>query len=176
MKHYSGKFVVRIDPKLHQDLHRRARAGGISLNQLIIQNLAPTLPPPHKQIVDAIVSAYEPEAILLFGSTARGQARTDSDIDLLIVLPEAIQIRRSLYQTWEKTIAPKFAQHSPQFVNPPRQTSNHSGLWLEVALDGQVLFGLEKISVTLAKIKETIASGLYQRKWSHGHPYWIRQE
>lgn len=36
-------------------------------------------------MVDIIVDEVKPERILLFGSRARGDARPDSDVDLLIV-------------------------------------------------------------------------------------------
>ena len=38
--------------------------------------------------VQRIVSGFEPLQILLFGSQARGTARPDSDIDLIVVFPE----------------------------------------------------------------------------------------
>ena len=54
-------------------------------------------------MIDRIVSEFAPERIVLFGSHARGDAATDSDIDLLVVLPRvddkrsaAVQIRRLL--------------------------------------------------------------------------------
>ena len=37
-------------------------------------------------MVERIVSGFDPERIILFGSLARGDARPDSDIDLLVVL------------------------------------------------------------------------------------------
>lgn len=37
-------------------------------------------------IVDRLVRRFDPERIILFGSHARGDARPDSDIDLLVVL------------------------------------------------------------------------------------------
>ena len=37
------------------------------------------------QMVDIIVRAVDPERIILFGSRARGEARPDSDVDILIV-------------------------------------------------------------------------------------------
>jgi predicted nucleotidyltransferase len=40
-----------------------------------------------RQMVRRIVSRFHPERIILFGSHARGDARPDSDVDLLVVLP-----------------------------------------------------------------------------------------
>ena len=54
-------------------------------------------------MVDRIVSRFEPSQVLLFGSQARGTASEWSDVDLLVVMTEvtdkrqaAIEIRRSL--------------------------------------------------------------------------------
>ncbi|MBK1731094.1 nucleotidyltransferase domain-containing protein [Thiococcus pfennigii] len=38
-----------------------------------------------RQMVDIIVREADPEAIVLFGSRARGDAQPDSDVDLLII-------------------------------------------------------------------------------------------
>ncbi len=40
-------------------------------------------------MVKRIVKRFDPDQIILFGSHARGTARADSDIDLLVVLPLA---------------------------------------------------------------------------------------
>jgi uncharacterized protein (DUF433 family) len=40
-----------------------------------------------KQMVQVIVRRFQPDQIILFGSQARGDARPDSDIDLLVVMP-----------------------------------------------------------------------------------------
>ena len=54
-------------------------------------------------MVDRIVSRFDPSQVLLFGSQARGSASEWSDVDLLVVLADvpdkrqaAIEIRRSL--------------------------------------------------------------------------------
>ena len=55
------------------------------------------------RIVEQIVAVVNPVRIILFGSHARGDASPHSDIDLLVVLPQAddkrkaaIEIRRAL--------------------------------------------------------------------------------
>ena len=56
-----------------------------------------------KVMAERIVRDYDPVKIILFGSHARGEAGPESDIDLLVVLPEvankrqaAVEIRRLL--------------------------------------------------------------------------------
>ena len=50
------------------------------------------------EMVDTLVQEIAPEQIYLFGSRARGNARPDSDIDLLIVESEPFGINRSRRQ------------------------------------------------------------------------------
>ncbi len=40
-------------------------------------------------MVQRIVERFAPERVILFGSHARGTARLDSDVDLLVVMPVA---------------------------------------------------------------------------------------
>src|SRR5437867_2808353 len=40
------------------------------------------------EIVRRLVAAYQPERVYLFGSHARGDAGPDSDIDLLVLVPD----------------------------------------------------------------------------------------
>ncbi len=44
-------------------------------------------------IVDRIVERFQPLRVILFGSHARGQARPDSDVDLLVVLAQCSNSR-----------------------------------------------------------------------------------
>jgi predicted nucleotidyltransferase len=60
-------------------------------------------PPYLSEAVDRIVRKFHPIRIILFGSWARGSAREDSDLDLLVVLPKvehkrkvAIEVLRTL--------------------------------------------------------------------------------
>ena len=47
------------------------------------------------QMVETIVREVSPERIILFGSRARGDARADSDVDLLVVETEPFSPQRS---------------------------------------------------------------------------------
>jgi len=40
-----------------------------------------------RRMVELIVKRFHPEKVILFGSHARGEARPDSDVDLLVVMP-----------------------------------------------------------------------------------------
>ena len=48
-----------------------------------------------QEMTTRIVEQFHPLRIILFGSQARGDARVDSDVDLLVVLPEVENKRES---------------------------------------------------------------------------------
>ncbi len=50
------------------------------------------------EMVQAIVREVDPERVYLFGSRARGEAREDSDVDLLIVEREPFGPQHSRFQ------------------------------------------------------------------------------
>ena len=55
-------------------------------------------PPYLSEVVDRIVRKFHPVKIVLFGSWARGSAREDSDLDLLVVLARTEHTRKSAIQ------------------------------------------------------------------------------
>ena len=46
-------------------------------------------------IVDRIVEVADPRRIVVFGSAAKGQMGPDSDIDILVVMPDGVHRRRT---------------------------------------------------------------------------------
>jgi uncharacterized protein len=57
-------------------------------------------------ITERLVSALRPDCIYVFGSQARGDARPDSDIDLLLVVPSTEQPTHRLAQLAYHAAAP----------------------------------------------------------------------
>ena len=49
---------------------------------------------PIRRMVNRIVTRFDPDKIILFGSHARGDAGPDSDVDLLVVMPVAGSTRQ----------------------------------------------------------------------------------
>lgn len=46
-------------------------------------------------MVERIVGQFEPSRVVLFGSHARGDAQERSDVDLLVVMPDALDQRKA---------------------------------------------------------------------------------
>jgi uncharacterized protein len=46
------------------------------------------------EIVERIVERFDPLRVILFGSLARGEAGRNSDVDLLVVMPDGIEDER----------------------------------------------------------------------------------
>lgn len=71
----------------------------------IAMNATPLFEAVLQEIVTHLVKDYKPNQIILFGSFARGNAHSDSDIDLLIVketdespLERRVHVRRLAFQ------------------------------------------------------------------------------
>jgi uncharacterized protein len=61
-----------------------------------------------RQVADAIVRSANPEKVFVFGSAARGDATSDSDLDLLIVEPSGLvsENRREVLSRIRKALSP----------------------------------------------------------------------
>lgn len=173
----SGKFVVRVSPDLHSRLRERAREIGWSLNQVVVERL-----------LEAKVRTAEPEfswilnrwpnrvlGIIKFGSQVRGEATTGSDIDFLIVLDDQQPLSPQLYREWDQVRPVHLARWTPQFVHLPSEIKEAGSLWFEVALEGEILWEQDNsVREFIYRLKDAIATGKLVRRWSNGHPYWIR--
>lgn len=48
-----------------------------------------------KELVRRIVESVQPRRVVLFGSAARGEMRPNSDLDVLVVMPDGVHRRRT---------------------------------------------------------------------------------
>jgi len=189
----SGRFVVRIPPRLHAELQAEARRGGESLNRVCVRKLsaAPTgrgqgLATAAEVIPRSLLRRIRQRfaeglvGIVLFGSAARGDSTEASDVDLLLVLPPGAVLSRELYRRWDSLSVPSEGAEipgsfSPQFAVLPGDVSDAGGLWFEVALEGIVLWERDRaVSRSLRGIRTAMAAGLLRRSTIHGTPYWVR--
>lgn len=112
--------------------------------------------------------------IILFGSTARGENHSASDIDLLIVVASNVPLTRRLYALWDERLSEEL--YSPHFVHLPENVAAAGSIWYEAAVDGIVFYEAgRRISRILGQIRRTIATGGLERKVAYGHPYWIKR-
>lgn len=176
----SGRFVLRMPPALHAALRESARAAGLSLNAYCVGRLAaaglgaagdgdaaPLVGRARAVAGDAL------SAVVLHGSWARGEAAATSDVDALVVVESRLTLRRALYRAWDaEPVTWRGRRVDPHFAHPAADEA-FSGLWVEAALDGIVLFERDwKTSAYLARVRRAIAAGRIVRRVAHGQPYW----
>jgi uncharacterized protein len=93
-------------------------------------------------MVERIVYYFHPLRIILFGSQARGEATADSDVDLLIVLPEVTNKREAAVRI--RRVLADFPVSKDIIVTTPEEMVRRShivGTVLRPALrDGKVLY------------------------------------
>jgi predicted nucleotidyltransferase len=183
----SGRFLLRLPPGLHGQLKRLSAQQGVSLNQLCERILTQAVSQEtlfiDQNLRERIQKRWAPHlrGIVLFGSQARGTSTLSSDVDLLLVLDSEASLERDLYRQWDELMqglgGSVHSALSPQFVRLPQRSDEAGSLWLEVALDGRVLWESDhQISHLLGQLRKRIAAGDLQRKLTHGQPYWIRRE
>jgi hypothetical protein len=177
----ASKILVRLPAALHAELKRRAEVTGRTLNQVCVDALSQPAAQatPWQPILDSRLGSHL-DGIVLFGSRARGDARASSDTDLLLVLSAGVALTRDLYVAWDKLAAvhpgvlPR--QVSPHFSCWPQTPAAAGSLWLEVALDGVVLWERDfAVSRFLASVRRYLLAGGASRKTTYGVPYWVRE-
>ena len=180
----SGRFVLRTPPALHGALRRAARQAGLSLNAYCLRRLA--APELDDRGVPPAPVAWAREAfgealvgVVVYGSWARGEATTDSDVDVLVVLDASVALTRDLYRT-NDAASLSWTEHPVQIQivrMPDADGGVGGGFWPEIALDGIVLFERGVVlSRQLVGIRRAIADGRLVRRTAHGQPYWTTRE
>jgi predicted nucleotidyltransferase len=177
----SGRFLLRIGPQLHARLQSIARTLGVSLNEYCSRRLR--VPGPAILVeCGAAASVERPLAqfgsalagVLVYGSYARGDATSASDVDLLVVVDPAIPLTRALYRDWDVEPVEWQGRHvDPHFIHLPDDRRTAPGAWCEAAIDGVVLYERDgAVTRHLAAIRGDIAAGRLVRRSAHGQPYW----
>jgi len=174
-------LFLRIAPDLIAKLKKCAEKEEVSLNsyctdvlQDVVSERTNVSLSYYESIVEEAKDFFKSDlrAVILFGSRARGNFTSESDIDLLFVVDSKVKIQRAIYTSFEKgrDLPDELSIH---IVNLPESCDALSGIWCEVALEGVVLFDSEMIiSRFLSNVRELIVDGTYVGKYSHGHRYW----
>ena len=88
---------------------------------------------------DAIRRRLPALKILVFGSVARGQANEDSDLDFLVVLPDAHGIAHPCFEAKLAIMAAKVGVPTDVVVITEAEASNPSNPFIEAALREGIL-------------------------------------
>ena len=115
-------------------------------------------------------------AVALFGSYARGEAKTNSDIDILVCLKKNTEISRKLYDIWDEKISSEIDPRiNPQFVRLKDSLFDCGSFWYEIILDAIVLYEKDYcFSRALQKMRKELLKTSWSREETHGHAYWVK--
>ena len=179
----SGRFLIRIDPGLHAALREAARAEDVSLNEYCARKLA--APTGSTALGGDAFAAVQRAAVCFgsdllavaaFGSWARGEEAVDSDVDLLIVVDDRVELQRDLYRRWDDE-SPRWEGRTidVHIVHLPDRDQFSPSVWGEVAIDGIVLFERDLVlSRRLVDVRRRIVAGDVVRRMAvGGQPYWV---
>lgn len=179
---HSGTFVLRLDPRLHGVLREDALAAGTSLNDWCGRTLAAPGAgglDEAAEVVLAIRSKLGTDllGVIVYGSFARGELTSGSDVDLLVVLAAGVPITRSLYREWDGVVPTwQGREIDLHFVHLPDAAAQVSGSWAEAAVCGIMLYDRDlAVSRRLIEIRSRIAAGELVRRMAQGQPYWIHE-
>jgi excisionase family DNA binding protein len=99
-----------------------------------------------RRVVDAIATSIHPDAVILFGSRARGDARAESDFDLAIVAPDGVARRRVAMRAYEslagvpgRSVAVDIVVLTPSIIAAERVLTGSFAR--AVAREGVLLYG-----------------------------------
>ena len=116
--------------------------------------------------------------VVAFGSWARGEQTSTSDLDVLLIAGEGVAVSRALYRRWDTGPGLSWDGHevTPHFVRLPSGNAPVSGLWAEVARDGLILFERDlAVSRHLGNVRRRIARGELSARKVGGQRYWVHE-
>ncbi|MGQ0736946.1 MAG: nucleotidyltransferase domain-containing protein [Acidobacteriota bacterium] len=175
------RFLLRLPTPLHRQLTARASAHGLSLNEYCVRKLAgpePTgIADPSAQLIRAraeAVAGTRLVGILVHGSWVRGEARSTSDVDVLVVVESALALTRALYRAWDaEPLLWEGRAVDAHFVHLPKDPARAGAVWCEAAVEGVLLHDRDgRVERALRRLRRAIADGHLVRKRAHGQPYW----
>jgi len=96
------------------------------------------------EIVRRLVAEFQPEKIVLFGSHAWGQPDADSDLDLLVIVPESDE--RPIQRDWRARRCLGKVPHPIDVIVKTRREFEYfrpvvASLEHRIAEEGKVLYG-----------------------------------
>ena len=102
-----------------------------------------------KEVIRRLVDEFQPETIYLFGSYAWGMPNEDSDMDLLVIVPEsqenpiqrAVRAQRSLLGV--KAAVDVLVKTRDEFQ---RYTSVKASLEAQISREGKLLYGRKTVA------------------------------
>ena len=173
------RLLLRLPSDLYQRIKARAEQSDASINSVIIQAIEQGLLAGKTDLIQSLIiqkakSQFGTDFIglLIYGSRARGDSYDTSDTDLLLVVSDAVRIKRDLYRAWDEILPDGI---SLNIAHIPVADSNVGSLWLECALDARIIYDPSgAIRRRLEEIKSLILSGTYIRRTTHGQGYWIQ--
>jgi len=99
-----------------------------------------------RRVVRAIVTSVQPDGVILFGSRARGDFRTDSDFDLAILAPDGVARRRVAMRAYEslaavadRSVAVDIVVLTPSIISAERDLTG--SIARAVSREGVFLYG-----------------------------------
>ena len=118
-------------------------------------------------------------AVVLFGSRARGDAHAGSDWDLLVIARGLSASRFERCLEIQRILPVEFRGAVSVLAKTPEEFTSHlPSLYLDVALDGQILYDPHGFAADrLASLKRTMdRAGLYRERTADGDVWrWRKQ-